>query len=278
MLATHRAGGATSCSDLFHVQGHAHLRAFKCHRRAHRRLQRELRAQYEDDRYITGTPELHIVCYRLFGRLLGSTIRLSSHSSFGTTCISSCAASGTGWTRIAVACLHNSLAAAPSQLQHEQLLGNSSQLQCERLERGRAFQNSLSATLLVEGAPPAAPPQRLCRAAGDAPGRPAGTSHTAASCPVSSAGEDWTPSDSEVVPVAPLGERSREATGGFAGVRALVAGATGGTGRAIVERLVAEGVPVRALVRNVAAAVRAPRGSGAAELVQVARGGSGARA
>ncbi len=36
---------------------------------------------------------------------------------------------------------------------------------------------------------------------------------------------------------------------------AAVAGATGGCGRAVVERLVAEGVPVRALVRDYTKAV-----------------------
>ncbi len=120
--------------------------------------------------------------------------------------------------------------------------------------------NSLSAPPLGEG------PRPQPRRSGSAKQR--GThqvglrvpQQAAAACPVSTSGEDWTPSDSEVVPVAPLSERPREPTGGLAGVRALVAGATGGTGRAIVERLVAEGVPVRALVRDVAAAVRAPYG------------------
>ena len=36
----------------------------------------------------------------------------------------------------------------------------------------------------------------------------------------------------------------------------LVAGATGGVGRAVVERLAAEGIPVRALVRDGVKAVR----------------------
>ena len=39
-------------------------------------------------------------------------------------------------------------------------------------------------------------------------------------------------------------------------MRAVVAGASGGVGRAIVQRLVKEGVPVVALVRNVPKAVR----------------------
>ncbi|KAK9845434.1 hypothetical protein WJX81_006363 [Elliptochloris bilobata] len=73
---------------------------------------------------------------------------------------------------------------------------------------------------------------------------------------VTSTTEDWTPSDSEVVPLntGPAGAALGEPSGGFTGLRAVVAGATGGTGRAIVARLAAEGVPVRALVRNVAAA------------------------
>lgn len=42
----------------------------------------------------------------------------------------------------------------------------------------------------------------------------------------------------------------------FKSVRAVVAGASGGVGRAIVQRLVTEGVPVIALVRNVSKSVR----------------------
>ena len=44
-------------------------------------------------------------------------------------------------------------------------------------------------------------------------------------------------------------------SGPFGDFRAFVAGATGGTGQAIVRRLVAEGVPVRALVRDISKAV-----------------------
>ena len=39
------------------------------------------------------------------------------------------------------------------------------------------------------------------------------------------------------------------------GLTAVVAGATGGTGRAVVSRLLAEGVPTTAVVRNPADAV-----------------------
>lgn len=60
--------------------------------------------------------------------------------------------------------------------------------------------------------------------------------------------------DAEVVPLQ--GGSLKEVTKRFKGIRAFVAGASGGTGRAIVERLVAEGVPVRALVRDLDKAVR----------------------
>jgi hypothetical protein len=120
MLASHRAGSTTSCSAWSYVREHKRLRAFQCSRRTHRRLQRELRAQYEGDRYITGTPELHIFCCRLLGRLLGSTTRLSTHSKlwfnpFQLLHTANC----TGWRRTAVACLHDSLAAAYSRVQQE---------------------------------------------------------------------------------------------------------------------------------------------------------------
>lgn len=68
--------------------------------------------------------------------------------------------------------------------------------------------------------------------------------------------EDLTPADGEVVsletPLLPA------ASSAYSGFRAFVAGATGGTGRAIVSRLLQEGVPVRALVRDASAAVSAP--------------------
>ena len=63
--------------------------------------------------------------------------------------------------------------------------------------------------------------------------------------------DDPTPADGEVVPL----RSSIELEGPYSELRAFVAGATGGTGQAIVRRLVAEGVPVRALVRNVSQAV-----------------------
>ena len=63
--------------------------------------------------------------------------------------------------------------------------------------------------------------------------------------------DDPTPADGEVVPL----RSSVEASGPYSELRAFVAGATGGTGQAIVRRLIAEGVPVRALVRNVSQAV-----------------------
>lgn len=65
--------------------------------------------------------------------------------------------------------------------------------------------------------------------------------------------EDLTPADGEVVPIeSPMLPSSSSA---FSGLRAFVAGATGGTGRAIVQRLVAESIPVRALVRDTGRAV-----------------------
>lgn len=48
---------------------------------------------------------------------------------------------------------------------------------------------------------------------------------------------------------------SVQASGPLGDFQAFVAGATGGTGQAIVRRLVAEGVPVRALVRDIGRAV-----------------------
>ena len=67
--------------------------------------------------------------------------------------------------------------------------------------------------------------------------------------------EDYTPSDGEIVPLTasqPTGTSSRYTAVGTA----VVAGAAGKTGRAIVQRLIREGVPVRALVRDTIAAVR----------------------
>ena len=59
--------------------------------------------------------------------------------------------------------------------------------------------------------------------------------------------EDSTPSDGEVVPIIkalpPADER-------YSGMKVLVAGATGGVGKAVVKQLVAQGISVRALVRD----------------------------
>ena len=49
---------------------------------------------------------------------------------------------------------------------------------------------------------------------------------------------------------------SHQSPNRFSGLKAAVAGATGGVGKEIVMRLAAEGVPVRALVRDPYAAVR----------------------
>lgn len=65
--------------------------------------------------------------------------------------------------------------------------------------------------------------------------------------PMSSYDEEL-PSDAEVVPLLPPG---RSPSGDrFEGIKAAVAGASGGVGKAIVERLALEGVPTKALVRD----------------------------
>ena len=69
--------------------------------------------------------------------------------------------------------------------------------------------------------------------------------------------EDYTPSDGEIVPLTasqPTGPSARFKDFGTA----VVAGAAGRTGKAIVQRLIQDGVPVRALVRDIANAVRQP--------------------
>lgn len=75
--------------------------------------------------------------------------------------------------------------------------------------------------------------------------------------------EDATPSDGEVISTTPRllpsGQPSvagalPAASSLFSGLKVLVVGATGRTGREVVSRLVAEGVPVRCLVRDVAKA------------------------
>lgn len=96
--------------------------------------------------------------------------------------------------------------------------------------------------------------------------------------------EDATPSDGEVVstssPLLPSG-RGQPAIAGalpaastlFSGLKVLVVGATGRTGRLIVSRLVAEGVPVRCLVRDVSKARAVlPEASSSPGLVTLVRG------
>lgn len=63
--------------------------------------------------------------------------------------------------------------------------------------------------------------------------------------------DDPTPADGEVVPLQSIVQQS----GPYSDFKAIVAGATGGTGQAIVRRLITEGVPVRALVRDTSKAV-----------------------
>ena len=63
--------------------------------------------------------------------------------------------------------------------------------------------------------------------------------------------DDPTPADGEVVPLQSTVQQS----GPYSELKAFVAGATGGTGQAIVRRLITEGVPVRALVRDTSKAV-----------------------
>jgi hypothetical protein len=57
---------------------------------------------------------------------------------------------------------------------------------------------------------------------------------------------------------APVQEQDQEASSGdrFKGLKVFVAGATGGTGREVVTALRERGVPVVALARDAAAAVR----------------------
>ena len=62
--------------------------------------------------------------------------------------------------------------------------------------------------------------------------------------------------------VAPLDRQLPAADERFDGLKVLVAGATGGVGRAVVQQLVAQGVSVRALVRDSVKAVRACVGGG----------------
>ncbi|KAK9840228.1 hypothetical protein WJX74_005949 [Apatococcus lobatus] len=78
---------------------------------------------------------------------------------------------------------------------------------------------------------------------------------------ITRAQDDSSPSDAEVVPLTTFPASRASAPGSrWEGLTAVVAGATGGTGRALVSRLLAEGVPTTALVRNPAdAASRLPR-------------------
>jgi hypothetical protein len=69
--------------------------------------------------------------------------------------------------------------------------------------------------------------------------------------------EDLTPADGEVVSID-VPQLPSYSTA-FSGLRAFVAGATGGTGQAVVQRLVQEGIPVRALVRDKTAAAVSTR-------------------
>mgnify|MGYP002628510961 CR=1 FL=1 len=99
--------------------------------------------------------------------------------------------------------------------------------------------------------------------------------------------EDSTPSDGEVVPTSsrllpPGGGGGPRVAGALpsssslfasSGLKVLVVGATGRTGRMIVSRLVAEGVPCRCLVRSVARAREAlPESSTSSGLVTLVRG------
>ena len=68
--------------------------------------------------------------------------------------------------------------------------------------------------------------------------------------------EDLTPADAEVVPLDTPDNLAVDER--FSKITVFVAGATGGTGRAIVNRLVLEGVPVKCLVRDFSAAVSTP--------------------
>jgi NADPH:quinone reductase-like Zn-dependent oxidoreductase len=69
--------------------------------------------------------------------------------------------------------------------------------------------------------------------------------------------------------VAPLDRQLPQADSRFSGLKVLVAGATGGVGRAVAAQLAAQGVPVRALVRDgVKAAGVLPPASQGVEIVE----------
>ena len=63
------------------------------------------------------------------------------------------------------------------------------------------------------------------------------------------------PSDAEVVPLRKVGATETANSQRYGELRAVVAGATGKTGRAIVNSLVQKGVGVKALTRNMSKAV-----------------------
>lgn len=120
-----------------------------------------------------------------------------------------------------------------------------------RLLQDAAFASTPLLARVREALPARAPPNAVQPGdAGQPAMRPLGTG------PSTPQREDLTPSDAEVVPLT--APRLLPATDSrFKGLKAFVAGAAGRTGRRVVARLVEEGVPVRALVRNAIKAVRA---------------------
>jgi hypothetical protein len=103
--------------------------------------------------------------------------------------------------------------------------------------------------LCLHAARPLAAP-RPALAAGRAAARPPPPRRQRGRLAAAAAAEDSTPSDAEVVPLAGAAAAAARDPR-LAGLgRVLVAGATGGVGRAVVEQLLAAGIPVRALVRS----------------------------
>ena len=77
--------------------------------------------------------------------------------------------------------------------------------------------------------------------------------------------EDATPSDGEVVPIAGLLPPADER---YSDMKVLVCGATGGTGKAVVKQLSAQGLTVRALVRDAVKATSLPGIDKGVEIVE----------
>lgn len=89
------------------------------------------------------------------------------------------------------------------------------------------------------------------------------TAQARRACVVRAAADADTPSTSYSAAPVPAADPR------FQGLKVFVAGATGGTGKAVVEALRAKGVPVKALVRDaVAAAGKLPAAGEGLQLVE----------